>query len=81
MVPSVAARQVVATETAPMDVRQAAAVNFKNHVKRYWAPGRDARSLGNGVDPAMPDAEKVTFSSWSSLFLAAAEVLPLWQDL
>lgn len=43
-----------------MEVRQAAAVNFKNHVKRYWAPGRDARSLGDGVDVAMPDAEKVT---------------------
>ena len=58
-----------------MEVRQAAAVNFKNHVKRYWAPGRDARSLGDGVDPAMPDAEKVTCSACSSLFFAAAEVL------
>ena len=56
-----AARQVVATESTPMEVRQAAAVNFKNHVKRYWEPGRDVRGLGDdtSVPTAMPDAEKV----------------------
>lgn len=52
---------MVATEATPVEVRQAAAVNFKNHVKQYWEPGRYARGLGDdrAVPEGMPDAEKV----------------------
>jgi hypothetical protein len=57
-------QQVVAAEATPAEVRQAAAVNFKNHVKRHWnGTGRDVRSLSDndGVLAApIPDAEKVT---------------------
>ena len=53
----------MASEGTPAEVRQAAAVNFKNHVKRHWnGTGRDVRSLSDGdatVAP-VPDAEKVT---------------------
>ena len=55
--------QVVAAEATPAEVRQAAAVNFKNHVKRHWnGTGRDVRSLSDddGTSAApIPDAEKV----------------------
>jgi len=46
----------------PAEVRQAAAVNFKNHVKRHWyGTGRDVRSLDDGAATAapIPDSEKV----------------------
>ena len=55
-------RQVVAAEGTPAEVRQAAAVNFKNHVKRHWnGTGRDVRSLSDGGATAapIPDSEKV----------------------
>ena len=58
----VASPQVVAADGTPAEVRQAAAVNFKNHVKRHWnGSGRDVRSLSDGeatVAP-IPDPEKV----------------------
>ena len=50
--------QLLAAEAAPVEVRQAASVNFKNHVKARWR-GRPADDLGGGAVPAMPDAEKV----------------------
>ena len=56
--------QVVAAEATPAEVRQAAAVNFKNYVKRHWnGTGRDVRSLSDdgGIAAApIPDAEKVS---------------------
>ena len=60
----------MAAEGTPAEVRQAAAVNFKNHVKRHWnGTGRDVRSLSDGeatVAP-IPDSEKVTLvSRWRS---------------
>lgn len=53
--------QLVAAEAAPLEVRQAAAVNFKNHVKVRWV-GRPADGLGGADVPPMPDAEKVSLS-------------------
>jgi Importin-beta N-terminal domain len=50
--------QLLAAEAAPVEVRQAASVNFKNHVKARWK-GRPADDLGGGAVAAMPDAEKV----------------------
>lgn len=54
----VLATQLVAAEAMPLEVRQAASVNFKNHVKAHWQ-GRPADDLGSGAVAAMPDAEKV----------------------
>lgn len=50
--------QLVAAEAAPLEVRQAAAVNFKNHVRAHWM-GKAADGLGGADLPPMPDAEKV----------------------
>ncbi len=54
--------QVVAADGTPAEVRQAAAVNFKNHVKRHWnGTGRDVRSLDDcaATVAPIPDSEKV----------------------
>ena len=50
--------QLVAAEAAPLEVRQAASVSFKNHVKVHWA-GRPAGELGDAEIPATPEPEKV----------------------
>lgn len=52
------ASQLVAAEAAPLEVRQAASVNFKNHVKTHWE-GRSADDMGGAAMPATPEAEKV----------------------
>ncbi|PSC72253.1 Exportin-2 [Micractinium conductrix] len=43
-------------ESVPVEVRQAAAVNFKNFVKYHWAP-RESDGLG-AAPMAIPDGEK-----------------------
>lgn len=45
-------------ESVPVEVRQAAAVNFKNFVKYHWAP-RESDGLG-AAPMAIPDGEKAS---------------------
>ena len=52
--------KVVSTDLAPMEVRQAAAVNFKNYVKFNWMT-RDASDQGTAV--LISDAEKETIKA------------------
>jgi len=49
--------QLITLDSVPVEVRQAAAVNFKNFVKYHWAP-REGDGLG-AVPFAIPDPEKV----------------------
>lgn len=48
--------KLISLDTVPVEVRQAAAVNFKNFVKYHWAP-RESDGLG-AAPYAIPDAEK-----------------------
>jgi Importin-beta N-terminal domain len=50
--------QLVSLENAPPEVRQAAAVSFKNHVKFHWA-AREDHGLGGSRPKSIPDPEKV----------------------
>lgn len=49
----------MAAEQVPVAVRQAASVNFKNHVKTHWV-GRPADDIGLPAIPATPEPEKAS---------------------
>lgn len=49
-------------DSVPVEVRQAAAVNFKNHVKFHWAP-KDTEGLGT-LPVTISDPEKVRSEGW-----------------
>eukprot|EP00887_Chlorella_sp_A99_P002133 scaffold21.g2133.t1 len=48
--------KLISTEGVALEVRQAAAVNFKNHIKYHWV-AKESDGLSAGV-AAIPDAEK-----------------------
>ena len=50
--------QLVAADGAPVEVRQAAALHFKNFVKKRWQ-GSMAGDIGGADIPPLPDSEKV----------------------
>lgn len=50
--------QLITVDSVAVEVRQAAAVNFKNFVKYHWVP-REGDGLG-AAPAAIPDAEKAS---------------------
>lgn len=54
--PFCTAFQLIAADAEPVEVKQAAAVNFKNYIKFHWAP-RDAQGLTDRTP--VPDSDKV----------------------
>ena len=54
--------QLIMLDSVPVEVRQAAAVNFKNHVKFHWAP-KDTEGLDT-LPVTISDPEKVRPAGW-----------------
>ena len=50
--------QLIASASEPLEIKQAASVNFKNYVKFHWVP-RESHDLSGKVPAAVSDADKV----------------------
>ena len=50
--------QLIASASEPLEIKQAASVNFKNYVKFHWVP-RESHDLSGKVPAAVSDSDKV----------------------
>ena len=67
--------QIVSTDS-PVELRQAAAVNFKNYVKFHWVPKEDGDGGAAAPPAAIPDPEKAQVRGLiTGLMLAAPPIV------